>query len=66
WRAKCKCGHAHDEHDPNRRSCNLCVGCKTFASDYCCLLCNGSQEEHTLAVETEQARLAAGALSRGL
>lgn len=59
WRAKCKCGHAHEDHDPCSRSCQQC-GCKSFASSWLCTACEGRWEDHESLWETEQERRAVG------
>mmetsp|Transcript_37592 Transcript_37592/g.49541 ORF Transcript_37592/g.49541 Transcript_37592/m.49541 type:complete len:350 (+) Transcript_37592:240-1289(+) len=59
WRPKCKCSHSHEDHDPNIRSCKLCV-CNLFNSDYCCLNCDGLQEEHEVVFESEEERVQTG------
>ncbi len=58
WRAPCKCGHGHDAHDPASRRCRRC-GCGAFVSDFCCLSCDGSAEEHETVFELASERAAA-------
>lgn len=55
WRAKCKCQHGHEEHDPNHLSCRLC-GCHTFQSAWLCVVCEGKWEDHETLWESEEER----------
>lgn len=59
WKAKCKCGHAHDDHDPLHRSCKTC-GCAHFQSNFLCVSCDGHWEEHETVFEGEDERKLAG------
>jgi len=59
WRAPCRCGHGHDAHDPITRRCRTC-GCNGFTSNYACIGCEGSQEEHETVFELAEERAAAG------
>jgi len=59
WRAKCKCGHSHEDHDPNRLSCRSCA-CSHFQSAWVCTVCEGKWEDHESLWETEQERHAEG------
>eukprot|EP00794_Sanderia_malayensis_P009427 gene9427-10414_t len=46
WRAKCRCKHTHEEHDPNgRRKCRSC-SCFAFDSNFLCAACDKHWEEH--------------------
>ncbi|KAG2435131.1 hypothetical protein HXX76_007216 [Chlamydomonas incerta] len=58
WRAKCRCGHGHDEHDPHTRRCRC--GCPVFTSNFACLACDLKWEDHETVFETLRERLAAG------
>jgi hypothetical protein len=55
WRCKCKCGCAHDRHDPYLKHCNDC-GCNLFKSNFLCLNCDSHWEEHQTIWETENER----------
>mmetsp|Transcript_38068 Transcript_38068/g.72980 ORF Transcript_38068/g.72980 Transcript_38068/m.72980 type:complete len:377 (+) Transcript_38068:326-1456(+) len=56
WRAKCRCGKAHDEHDPvSRGGC-----CSGFSSSYLCVVCECHQEQHETVFESELERAQAG------
>lgn len=55
WRAKCKCGHSHEDHDPKFLGCRRC-GCATFLSAWMCVACDGKWEDHETIWETEQER----------
>lgn len=59
WKAKCRCKHAHTDHDPQTRRCNLC-SCCLFDSAYLCLVCEKHQEEHSTVFETEDERKLCG------
>lgn len=59
WRAKCKCSHSHEDHDPNRLSCREC-GCHAFQSAWLCTCCEGKWEDHESLWETEQERAMLG------
>lgn len=58
WRAKCKCGHGHDSHHPNHKRCRAC-GCPAFESNFACLVCDRSWEDHETLFEStvERAQL---------
>ncbi|KAG2425408.1 hypothetical protein HYH02_015017 [Chlamydomonas schloesseri] len=58
WRAKCRCGHGHDEHDPHTRRCRC--GCPAFTSNFACLACDLKWEDHETVFETARERLVAG------
>lgn len=45
WRAKCRCGHGHDEHDPGTRRCRC--GCPVFTSNFACLVGAGATKTQT-------------------
>lgn len=59
WRAKCKCKHSHEDHDPNRLSCRECA-CHSFQSAWLCTVCEGKWEDHESLWESEQERMAEG------
>ncbi|KAG1660177.1 hypothetical protein FOA52_005277 [Chlamydomonas sp. UWO 241] len=60
WRAKCRCGHAHDAHDPgSSRRCHSC-GCGMFESNFACLVCDRKWEDHETLFETTQERIEGG------
>ena len=59
WRAKCRCGHPHDAHDPSYMSCKQC-GCSQFQSNFLCINCDGHFEEHETVFENEMERKQAG------
>lgn len=57
WRAKCKCKHTHDFHDPNSRRCKVSgCPCSQFYSDFLCAACDKHYEEHGTFFDTEDAR----------
>uniref|UniRef100_A0A7S3VH60 Protein FAM221A n=1 Tax=Dunaliella tertiolecta TaxID=3047 RepID=A0A7S3VH60_DUNTE len=58
WRAKCKCGHSHEEHHPTRKRCQC--GCPQFQSNFACLACDKKWEDHETFFETTADRMAAG------
>ncbi|CAF4405145.1 unnamed protein product, partial [Rotaria magnacalcarata] len=45
WRAKCKCGHPHDRHEPKHKRCKEC-SCSNFISNFSCAACNNHWEQH--------------------
>lgn len=48
WRAKCRCKHTHEEHNPNsNRKCRIksCT-CFAFDSNFLCAACDKHWEEH--------------------
>lgn len=55
WRAKCKCSHSHEEHDPNTLGCRCC-GCPSFSSAWLCVGCDSKWEDHESLWETEEER----------
>ena len=59
WRCKCRCGHTHEEHDPNTRRCRSC-GCGAFQSNFLCVVCDKHWEDHDTVFENEQERRAVG------
>ena len=62
WKAKCKCGHTHVEHDCDRRRgrpCRLC-GCGGFTSDFLCVVCDKHWEDHETVWESSRERMAEG------
>lgn len=47
WRAKCRCKHTHDQHNPNTRKCTVrFCGCFIFESDFLCAACDKHWENH--------------------
>lgn len=56
WRAKCKCSHSHEDHDPTRLGCRSCGGCSKYASAWMCTCCDGKWEDHETLFETEDER----------
>ena len=57
WRAKCKCDHGHDSHQPNVSSkCNKCA-CFEFKPDFACVGCDGSWDDHETLYEFENQRI---------
>ncbi|KAK7116080.1 protein FAM221B-like isoform X2 [Littorina saxatilis] len=57
WRAKCKCKHTHDFHDPNSRRCRTAgCGCGHFNSDFLCAACDRHYELHETFFDTEDSR----------
>lgn len=62
WRAKCKCKHTHEEHDPTGlRRCQVRgCGCSQFWSNFLCAACDKHWEEHETVFETESMRREAG------
>lgn len=59
WRAKCKCKHTHEEHDPNTLNCKAC-GCGRFISNFLCAACDKHWEEHRTYFEVTGERKARG------
>ena len=59
WRPNCKCRHNHEEHDPNYLSCSS-SGCYGFESDFWCINCESSWQDHETLVCTESERLGEG------
>lgn len=55
YRVKCKCKHAHDQHDPTLFNCRQC-GCGAFHSAFLCAACDRHWEEHETFFETERER----------
>lgn len=55
WRAKCRCSHSHEEHDPNTLGCRVC-GCPSFSSAWLCVGCDKKWEDHESLWETEEER----------
>ncbi|KAI8788982.1 protein FAM221B [Biomphalaria glabrata] len=58
WRAKCKCKHTHNFHDPNRPHRCKTAGCPCFGfhSDFLCAACDRHWEEHQTFFDSEQSR----------
>ena len=41
WRAKCRCTHGHESHDPRTLACRRAgCGCGRYVSAFCCLICD--------------------------
>lgn len=51
WRATCRCKHSHEQHHPLHKRCRSC-GCSCFQSDFACLVCDRSWEDHKTLFET--------------
>lgn len=61
WRAKCRCKHTHDKHDPVYRRCQVPgCGCGQFNSDFLCAACDRHWEAHETCFDTEDSRRAKG------
>merc|ERR1711879_1029978 len=60
WRAKCKCGHTHEEHGENRPHCCKRCGCGSFNGAFACLVCNRKWADHETLTETPQERQNSG------
>ena len=46
WRAKCRCKHSHEQHEPNlNRRCKRCA-CFSFSSSFLCSACDRHWEAH--------------------
>lgn len=62
WRAKCKCKHTHEEHQPTGlKRCKLRnCGCSKFFSNFLCAACDRHWEEHETFFETIAMRKSAG------
>lgn len=62
WRAKCKCKHTHEEHQPiGLRRCRVRgCGCSKFFSNFLCCACDRHWEEHETSFETTSMRKEAG------
>ncbi|CAH1795757.1 unnamed protein product [Owenia fusiformis] len=58
WRAKCRCKHTHEDHDPNgMRRCKMRgCGCSVFDSPFLCAACDQHWEVHETFFETESMR----------
>lgn len=57
WRAKCRCKHTHEEHDPVMRRCKTKgCGCGLFDSNFLCAACDKHWEQHETFFETEDER----------
>ncbi|CAE8647660.1 unnamed protein product, partial [Polarella glacialis] len=55
WRANCKCGHSHEEHDSSSLRCRGC-GCPSFSSAWECVSCEGKWQDHETLWESEEER----------
>lgn len=62
WRAKCKCKHTHEEHQPTGlRRCRVKgCGCSKFFSNFLCCACDRHWEEHETSFETTSMRKETG------
>ncbi|XP_060572303.1 protein FAM221B-like [Ruditapes philippinarum] len=61
WRAKCKCKHTHEQHEPaGMRRCKTGCGCGHFISNFLCAACDKHWEDHETFFETEDVRAANG------
>lgn len=58
WRAKCRCKHTHEDHDPGgmRRCRARGCGCGVFDSSFACAACDKHWQEHETFFETETMR----------
>lgn len=58
WRAKCRCKHTHEEHDPTgmRRCKARGCSCGHFDSNFLCAACDNHWEQHDTFFETEDVR----------
>ncbi|XP_064609061.1 protein FAM221B-like [Liolophura sinensis] len=62
WRAKCRCRHTHEEHNPNgmhRCKARGC-GCAMFDSNFLCAACDKHWEDHQTFFDTEDMRIKEG------
>ncbi|ELT89163.1 hypothetical protein CAPTEDRAFT_105552, partial [Capitella teleta] len=57
WRAKCRCKHTHEEHDPNSlHKCKACK-CSSFDSPFVCAACDRHYEDHdTFFMDADERR----------
>ena len=55
WRAKCKCGHTHEDHANVQKRCTQCR-CSVFASNFLCTVCDKHFEDHETVWESEKER----------
>lgn len=61
WRAKCRCKHNHEEHEPaGMRRCRKGCGCGHFVSNFLCAACDKHWEDHETFFETEDIRVQNG------
>lgn len=58
WRARCRCKHHHEEHDPSARHACKAKGCQCwmFESNFLCAACDKHWEEHETCFDTLQSR----------
>ncbi|XP_043934985.1 protein FAM221B isoform X1 [Protopterus annectens] len=58
WRARCRCKHHHEEHDPTTRRACKAKGCQCwmFESDFLCAACDRHWEEHETFFDTALSR----------
>ena len=63
YRAKCKCKHTHEQHEPNGdRRCTVrgCAKCFHFDSAFLCAACDRHWQVHDTVFENESMRLKEG------
>ncbi|RUS87037.1 hypothetical protein EGW08_005190 [Elysia chlorotica] len=58
WRAKCRCKHTNNFHDPNRPMRCKMKGCSCggFNSDFLCAACDRHWEDHQTFFDSEKSR----------
>ncbi|KAL5004593.1 hypothetical protein ScPMuIL_018049 [Solemya velum] len=58
WRAKCRCKHTHEQHDPTgmRRCKSRGCSCGHFDSNFLCAACDRHWEDHETFFDTEATR----------
>ncbi|XP_007895355.1 protein FAM221B isoform X2 [Callorhinchus milii] len=58
WRAKCRCKHSHEEHDPSgSHHCTISgCPCSQFESNFLCAACDKHWEQHATFFDSEQSR----------
>ena len=59
WRAKCRCGCAHDVHDAVTLACSACR-CPAFQSNFACIACDKKWEDHSTVFESKDDRRRGG------
>ena len=56
WIYRCRCKHTCEDHSPNfPLRCRKC-SCMDFTSNFACLTCDGSWEDHDVMYETGDER----------
>ncbi|MBN3310838.1 F221B protein, partial [Amia calva] len=62
WRAKCRCKHSHEEHNPSGGRICKSKGCRCmrFESSFLCASCDKHWEQHETFFETEDSRKKSG------